>query len=507
MTTRHDSRAARRIRRVAAATLLVVSAAPTAAAQSTLPRFERGDCLVNGDWAREVRRECGWLVVPESRDRASANTVRLAVEIFRAKEPGGAPPLVLLHGGPGNGGIRLYSAGVAMSPLSRHRDVVIYDQRGAGFSEPKLCPGYERVADATYNLRDGAEKDKELREARRACLAELDAKGIDRLAYNTAASAADLIDLRRTLGYGSWDIRGGSYGARLAQEAMVRDGQAIRSVVLSSPMARSFSTQAEQPLSTQQAFERLFAACGLQPSCHDAFPDIEQDFYTAYDELTKSPLAVPIVHADGRSDTVPVDGDRLVAGIRERIRTSAGLSRIPLLLHELRAGDRVRAAREVVGDGTAPEALANRALRELVNCYDDYGPATRNTLASVNARVRAPFRRAVNRDCEEWLPRFSEASARTAVRSDIPTLILTGRFDDRTPTAQARRIASTLSRASLVEFPDEGHDARPTACHAAIVMQFLEDPTRKPDTSCVATIQPIAFATAWEPAKGRLPVR
>jgi len=154
-----------------------------------------------------------------------------------------------------------------------------------------------------------------------------------------------------------------------------------------------------------------------------------------------------------------------------------------------------------VGDGAAPEALANRALRELVNCYDAYGPTSLKTLKSVNARVRSAFRRAVSRDCEEWLPRFSEASTRTPVRSDIPTLILTGHFDDRTPTEHARRIASTLSRAYVVEFPNEGHDARPTGCHAAIVMQFLEDPSRKPDTSCVATIPPISFATTWEPAK------
>jgi pimeloyl-ACP methyl ester carboxylesterase len=88
------------------------------------------------------------------------------------------------------------------------------------------------------------------------------------------------------------------------------------------------------------------------------------------------------------------------------------------------------------------------------------------------------------------------------VHSDIPALILTGYFDDRTPTEHARRIAATLSRAYLVEFPDEGHDTRPPACHATIVAQFLEDPARKPDMSCVAAIPPIPFATAWEPARG-----
>jgi len=499
MTSRRWAPFVRAIAALFGAALVSVPVAQKVAAQSGLPRFERGDCLVNGEWARDVWRECGWLVVPESRDRPTANTVRLAVEIFRARETSGAPPLVLLHGGPGGpGGIQLYSAGIAVRGLPQHRDVVIYDQRGAGFSEPKLCRTYDIVADSAYNLREGAEKEKKLKEARRACVAELDEKGIDRLAYNTTANVADLIDLRRTLGYVSWDIRGPSYGGRLAQEAMVRDGPAIRSVLLVSPMARSFSMQSEQPLSTQRAFERLFATCKLQPSCRESFPTVDQDFDAVFANLMKSPLPVPVPLPDGRSDTVWLDGDRLVVGIRERLGTSTGLGRVPLLLHELRAGDRARAAREIVGDDPVPGRLANRALRELVYCSDDYGPTSLKTLKAVNARARPPFRRVVTRNCEEWLPRF-DASTRTAVRSDIPTLILTGYFDDRTPTEHARRIASTLSRAYLVEFPDEGHDARPARCNWAIALQFWEDPSRPPDTSCVATIPPIAFATTWGP--------
>jgi pimeloyl-ACP methyl ester carboxylesterase len=424
------------------------------------------------------------------------------VEVFRAREPGGAPAIVLLHGGPGGpGGIRLYSAGVATSPLPRHRDVVLYDQRGAGSSEPKLCRAYDLAAESASNLREGAEKERKLREARRACVAELDANGIDRLAYNTAANVADLIDLRRTLGYASWDIRGPSYGGRLAQEAMARDGPAIRSVLLVSPMARSFSIQSEQPLSTQRAFERLFAACTLQPSCREAFPTVAQDFHAVYARLTKSPFPVPVTLPDGRSDTVWLDGDRLVAGIRERLGTSTGLGLVPLLVHELHAGDRARAAREIVASDPVPGRLANRALRELVYCSDDYGPASLKALKAVNARADPPLRRAVNRECEEWLPRSARPAARPPVRSDIPTLILTGAFDDRTPTEHARRIASTLSRSYLVEFPDEGHDARPSRCHWTIALQFWEDPTRAPDASCVAAIPPIAFATTWGPAK------
>jgi pimeloyl-ACP methyl ester carboxylesterase len=386
-----------------------------------------------------------------------------------------------------------------MSSLSQHRDVIIYDQRGAGFSEPRLCPAYDRVADSASGLRDGAEINATLGKARRACVAELDANHIDRLAYNTAASVADLVDLRHVLGYSSWDIRGASYGARLAQEAMVRDGQAIRAVVLASPVARAFSSRAEQPLSTQRALERVFAACALQPTCRDAFPQLEQDFYAAFDELTASPLAVPVTRPNGRMDTIWVGGTRLVGGLRDRMGGQrAGLARIPLLVHELRAGDRLRAAREIVGDGSPPATLAGRAVRELITCYDTYGPAYRQTLDSANALARPPFRRAPDRECDEWLPRFGDSSMRAPVRTDIPTLILTGRYDDRTPTEYARRIATTLNRSYLIELPDEGHDARPGVCSAAIVAEFLENPTRRPDTSCVDATRPIAFATIWE---------
>jgi len=53
----------------------------------------------------------------------------------------------------------------------------------------------------------------------------------------------------------------------------------------------------------------------------------------------------------------------------------------------------------------------------------------------------------------------------------------------------------------LVEFPDEGHSGPAFGCHRAILAQFLTDPTREPETSCVASIPPIQFATTWAPTR------
>jgi len=494
---------------VLALAVLAVSVVPPILAQADLPRFEPAECPVSGAWARDARRECGWLTVQESRDNRSASTARLAVEVFRARAPNGTPPLVMLHGGPGGaGGIRIYSPFVATGPFAQHRDVVIYDQRGAGFSQPKLCPTYEAVADSARNLRTKAEKDQRWAQGRRACLAELRAKAIDPLAYNTAASAADLIDLRRTLGYATWDIFSESYGARLAQEAMIRDGPAIRSVVLASSVSRGPMRELEAAASEQRAFEHLFAACSAQPACHEAFPVIEQDFYADYERLNNSPLAISIERPGHAADTVWLDGTRLVNDIRNRLfpRAPANVARVPLLLHELRLGDRLRAARAIVGDGAlgpGADPTGERALREITICYDSYSATDQAALDSVNALVRPPFRKPSDHDCEQWLPRFGDPATGTPVRSDIPTLIITGYFDDRTPIEQGRRIASTLSRAYVFEFPNEGHGARPTGCYVSILTQFFEDPSRTPDASCIAAIAPIAFMTTWESTNAR----
>jgi pimeloyl-ACP methyl ester carboxylesterase len=43
------------------------------------------------------------------------------------------------------------------------------------------------------------------------------------------------------------------------------------------------------------------------------------------------------------------------------------------------------------------------------------------------------------------------------VRSPVPTLLLTGRFDPVAPPSEGRRAAATLSRSFFLEFPGVGH--------------------------------------------------
>ncbi len=486
----------------ACAIVFVLMTSTFASAQDRVPRLEPADCpLERGDWAKDAKIECKWLVVPESRGDPKSRTIRLAVVVFRARPPDGTPPLVMLHGGPGDSGIRVFSRPAVR--FSQAREVVIHDQRGNGFSEPKLCPEFNDVERESQKLKTQQEI-KKFREASiRKCVASLDAR-IERSAYNTDASAADLVDLRHALGYSSWDIFGFSYGARLAQEAMRRDPNGIRSVVLYKPVTRAPDTYAEIALSTERAFERVFADCNAQPQCRTAFPTLEKDFYEIYDDLNRNPLSVQM-DQDPSKTPVVLDGKRFVDRIRNDVIMPGDpvkLVRLPLLLNEFRRGDKARAARILIGYNPRVIIVSDIVIAWLVDCYDNYGKQFRAKRKAINGQIRAPFRRDLDEECKLWQRRFANASDSQPIRSDIPTLILTGRYDDRTPTEHAKRIASTLTRAYVIEFPSDAHGPPPRGCHMQIMRQFWTNPFTEPDASCVKSIPPLRFITSWQDSRG-----
>jgi pimeloyl-ACP methyl ester carboxylesterase len=469
--------------------LLIVRGAAYGSAQGSLPRFERSDCLISVDaWSEKARVECGRLVVPESRLRPNGPSVSLAVAIFHAKNPSGEPPLVILHGGPGGLGL-LQSASVqraAAWSIAGRRDIVMYDQRVAGLSGPRPCPpAVERKV-----MNTGSEE----ADAVRACMASLKASGRDPAAYSTPENAADAIDLRRVLGYAKWDVYGVSYGSRLAQELIRRDGSAIRSVTLHSVLPPGPGPYAEVKLRVQEAFDHLFARCQADSACAAAVPTLAQDFDAVYEQLTVSPL---MVEPPRDASPVRLDGARFVTELRTQLSNPAQLLRIPLLVRELHHGDRMRAAQLLLTDRNEPPNTSGL----LVSAFDLCGSKTLGQdAAAIDTRVRAPFRqllaiRGLVQVCDVWQERVADPSTFAPVSSDVPALILSTEFDDRTPAAYGRLVASRFKRAYHYEIPREGHGQLPPGCATGILLQFLANPLRQPDGSCLEDTAALAFET------------
>lgn len=94
--------------------------------------------------------------------------------------------------------------------------------------------------------------------------------------------------------------------------------------------------------------------------------------------------------------------------------------------------------------------------------------------------------------CEGWPVQAQPLSVKDPIVSDVPTLILQGAYDTRTPVFMGREAARQLHRSTLALVPQQGHEVwtNSTDCAAKIATAFILDPTRRLDLSCLAARKP-----------------
>jgi pimeloyl-ACP methyl ester carboxylesterase len=93
--------------------------------------------------------------------------------------------------------------------------------------------------------------------------------------------------------------------------------------------------------------------------------------------------------------------------------------------------------------------------------------------------------------CSLWPVERAPASERVPVNSSIPTLVLQGRYDTQTSSAMGSRVMEGLRNGTFVEFSSAGHAVIEfSQCAKDIGVAFVNNPGRRPNTSCTATLVP-----------------
>ena len=156
-------------------------------------RFESG--------GQSVDAEMGELRVPENRGKPDSRTIALKFVRFKSTAAKPGSPIVYLAGGPGGSGIGAASGSrfPLFLALREFGDVLAFDQRGTGASEPDMRCGSDQMIPLGEPL-DRVKAGAVLAGAVKACADRLRASGVDVDAYNSRSSAADLNDLRKALG-------------------------------------------------------------------------------------------------------------------------------------------------------------------------------------------------------------------------------------------------------------------------------------------------------------------
>jgi pimeloyl-ACP methyl ester carboxylesterase len=469
------------------------------------PRFEEAACPF--DASREVLREirCGWLEVPENRAVPEGRRLRLAVAILKSTSPTPRPdPLVFLHGGPGQAIVQ-FAPSIATSRSWAYaradRDLILWDQRGVGLSEPEFCTSLD--AELMSLPLQGLSRES-LSEGRRAtfarCAAEMAERGVDLSQYNSVASALDLRDLRVALGVEEWNVWGVSYGGRLGLEALRTAPEGIRAVVLDSPVPPNATIWADIPAGLTDALERTFARCAAEPGCAAAFPDAERRFWNLLEELDREPIEVRLRAAPGSPERMYVTGRLLAEGIFGGLYQPDFHAALPLLMREVERRNQdllVGLAQQL----RPPLGLISFGLMYTIEC-NEVAPFNRPGArpATSDRRVVLLERLGVGThdDACDALHSYRAAQERgMPVVSDLPVLFFAGALDTASPAEYSLLAATTLSNSQVVVLPGGGHwVVHRHSCTRRLMSEFLADPTAPLDMACADSIQPPSFVTA-----------
>ncbi len=407
---------------------------------------------------------CARLTVPLDRSGGVPGTVSLYVKRAASRAQPRRGVVVAFAGGPGQSATGAFS-GDSLGPLAellRTRDLIVFDQRGTGRSGLLRCRELERA-----NI---------LRAAGPAarCAAELGAR---RAFYTSRDTADDLEAIRVGLGAPTLSLYGVSYGTRSALAYAQRYPTHVDRMVLDSvvrpdgPDALSVDSFAAVP-------RVLHALCGGR-ACDSFTSDPVADVDRLIRRMAaRGPLRAKVADRRGRPRRAAAGRydlfGALVAGDFEpELRRQYPAAVVSALRGD--AGPMLRLKRRAVQlENAAPDPRElSTALYAATTCEEAALPWPRGTpFAERRARaVQAvgelpeaglrPFDRAtvLGSDLLDLCSRWPEAAAppSSGPLPDVPTLLVEGQDDLRTPLESARAVAAGLPRAQVVGVRDVGH--------------------------------------------------
>jgi len=438
--------------------------------------------------------DCGSITIDDGGD---ADPVTLTFARFRAGNPT-ADPVVYLHGGPGGGVLAVADliATSVVDPFIADRDVILYDQRGAGESSPlPLCRETWALDDRFFASDDPHDEiEAAYVEALERCADRIEQRtNLDLADYSSAVHADDLLDLIRALGFESVNLYGNSYGTRLAHTMMRDHPEPIRSVILAGVYPPEVNLIGSVPASFHAALDHLFSACSADPVCGGQLPDPWATLDTIFARLDRTPIRVAVAGGDTTSFTTHIAGDDLVNIIHGLLYTVDGAALVPDLIIDLEAGDTGRLDR-VAQDGIFDTAdvlpwLGVLCREEAPFATDaERAEAERTDTFAHRVSLAPGLIGAVMYDACPLFPSIgvAEPLENDPVVWSQPTLLLSGALDPITPPWWADAVAARLPNATLAHFADRGHDADEGPCAVRLMADFVADPAASLDVSCAA---------------------
>lgn len=491
------------------------TAVPTPSLPEYQPIYEAAPCPAN---LPPIDIQCGFVIVPEDRYGDVQDTIRLAVARIASANPADTTPLIFLPGGPGSPAMNRIAGyyDQFIAPMTVDRDLIIFDARGVGLSQPALdCPELKLAyLEDLGSYFPAHEREEKYTNAFFTCRDRLQRGGANLATYSTAVNAADVKDILRLLGYEQAHLLGVSYGTRLAQQIMRDYPELVKSAILDSVVPLAMPANIAPVKWQDETLPSLFQVCIEDPACLAGYPNLAGVYAELRQTLSAEPLLITVADPTGVFQSeLFVDDARLESALQWALPHSHFAPLIPQMLYSAQNGDGTILS-SVLSLPLAVYGDINLGMMISVLCHDQVLALPPEALTfSVQTHPylqNMPFisffedGQALHEICTQWGAKPFAVTEDGPLVSDIPTFILAGQFDATTPSAYGRDVAHKLSRSYFIELPNEGHTPSfgpASACVLEMVQAFLQSPEVAPDSACHQEFAQTQFFVPYDGTK------
>ncbi|MEO0971744.1 MAG: alpha/beta fold hydrolase, partial [Pseudomonadota bacterium] len=456
---------------------------------------------------------CGFIEVPENRSNPASRTIRLLFTQLHAKaglelDEDDKPkakdgdeeeeelverddPIAYLTGGPG-AAVPYYVKRFLDHDLHKTRDIYILQQRGIEESGA-FCPFFGTIRPELSVAKSTIEAELESAQRLRDCLTAAKARGVDISAYNTVENAHDVRALRRALGFDDWNVWGISYGSHLGQMLTQVDPDGIRALVLDAIVPNNLEELMRIGKWLSIDFEQLFERCEETGGPH--CDGLEERFKTVF--------TAPWVRVEAPDEEVVPAGEfylpPYIAGflafsmLYEQDKYPAIPAVMDHFIEKFEKGDtELFAGLAGILSGSGDQGMSNAvscndgyyqvAAEDLPKDLEEYPLFTAAVFSLEGAQAKAQV-------CIDVGAAPRDRADYQLVQTDIPTLIVNGRWDPVTPPPLAELIAPGFSNGRLILVPYAGHGPTRSMseCSGEVLTAFYDDPGQdlaQLDASC-----------------------
>jgi len=396
----------------------------------TPPTTPTNTCYVEGV---SDRLQCGFVTVPENPNKPDGKQIQVHYVVLPAvKNVNHEEALLAIAGGPGQSAIdNAASFNTMLNKVRQQRDILLIDQRGTGRSNLLNCDAGPQslLAFNDDNVDNLAEAQK--------CRDQL--TGSDVTQYGSLNAVKDFEAVRAHLGYKKLHLYGISYGTRMAQLYMRLYPEHLATVTLDGivPMQQSV-------LEIGSAIERGFD------------PIMEQ----VHDPVTGEKTLLTLTRA------------KFYGAIRMALYQTNVRALVPHAIHQAAKGNYqpLLGLYALTTDG-AGMAMGMHAS---VVCGEDIHritPAMREQAKT--SYVGKTMLDSLEASCSVWKVPPVDASFSEPIKSDIPTLLLSGEIDPATPPSWGELAMEKLTNAKHFVAPYATHGVAYQSCANNLVAELV----------------------------------